>query len=81
MLATEIPFEIDAQMTTINVPEPEWAEQNESLPLCTPRKFRVYFTGIHVLCQEYASLNHLTFLKFKIENYRVPCPMLLNPKS
>jgi predicted RNase H-like HicB family nuclease len=26
MLATEIPFETDAQMTTINVPEPEWAE-------------------------------------------------------
>lgn len=26
MLATEVPFEPEAVMTTINVPDPEWAE-------------------------------------------------------
>ena len=25
MLATDVPFEPDAQMTTINIPEPAWA--------------------------------------------------------
>lgn len=25
MLATEIPFEAEAQMTTIEIPDPEWA--------------------------------------------------------
>jgi len=29
MLAVEVPFDSEAFMTTINVPDPGWAEQNE----------------------------------------------------
>jgi len=29
MLATEVPFEPGAQLTTVDVPEPEWASQAE----------------------------------------------------